>query len=56
MAYKTRAELETERDELREALESILDRVTNALGDEEDDDEEDDDEEDDDYKDDDDDE
>ena len=37
MPYKTRAELENERDELRGALESILDRVTNALGDDDDD-------------------
>jgi hypothetical protein len=46
MPYKTRAELESERDELRGALASILDRVTNALGDDDDDDDaEDDDEE-----------
>jgi hypothetical protein len=38
MPQKTRAELEGERDELRGALEAILDRVTNVLGDDEDDD------------------
>lgn len=31
MPYETRAEIERERDELRNALEGILDRVTDAL-------------------------
>lgn len=38
MPYRTRAELESERDELRGALEAILDRVTDALGVEDDND------------------
>ncbi|MEK7247710.1 MAG: hypothetical protein AAB092_04475 [Chloroflexota bacterium] len=32
MPYETRAEIERERDELRDALEGILDRITDALG------------------------
>ena len=32
MPYESRAKIEMERDELRDALEGILDRVTDALG------------------------
>lgn len=32
MPYETKAEIERERDDLRDALEGILDRVTDALG------------------------
>jgi hypothetical protein len=32
MPYESRAEVERERDELRDALEGILDKVTDALG------------------------
>jgi hypothetical protein len=41
MPHKTRAEVEAERDDLRLALTDILDRVTDALGVEEDEDEDD---------------
>lgn len=36
MPYETKAQVQSERDDLRNALESILDRVTAALGVEED--------------------
>ena len=39
MPYKTRAEVEAERDDLRLALADILDRVTDALGVDDDEDE-----------------
>ncbi len=39
MPYKTRAQVEAERDELRLALTDILDRVTDALGADDDEDE-----------------
>jgi hypothetical protein len=39
MPYKTRAQVQAERDELRLALTDILDRVTDALGVDDDEDE-----------------